>query len=78
MEISIKCLKISFAITLIQLCAIYLPYLLANNEKRKTITYIFEIDSALRTKRFYIPEKSLPGLSELYNKYTPFNNRLNI
>jgi len=33
--------------------------------------YIFEIDSALRTKRFYIPEKSLPGLSELYNKYTP-------
>jgi len=63
---------------LIQLCPFYLPYLLANNKKRKTITYIFEIDSALRTKRFYIPEKSLPGLSELYNKYTPFNNRLNI
>ena len=37
MEIILNCLKISFAITFIQLVAIYLPYLLANTEKRKTI-----------------------------------------
>ncbi len=35
--------------------------------------YIFEMDSSLQTKQFYIPEKSLPNLSELYDK-TAFNH----
>jgi len=34
------------------------------------VPYIFEVDSLLQTKRFYIPEKTLPDLSILYNKNT--------
>lgn len=32
------------------------------------VPYIFEADSTLQTNRFYIPEKALPALSELYFK----------
>jgi hypothetical protein len=36
--------------------------------------YIVEVDSSLQTSRFFIPEKSLSGLSELYQKNTALNN----
>lgn len=34
--------------------------------------YIFEVDSALHTQRFFIPEKHFPELSLLYHKLIPY------
>lgn len=42
--------------------------------KELNAPFIFETNKQLNVKRFYIPEKTLPALSELYDRNTPSIN----